>query len=112
MRRHLAPLALVLLLLVACGGGGDGGSPSSPTLAVFRGTLHVLGGTAPVAGGTVTVQGSTAQSAADGGFTIRNLQPGPTTVAVSATGYLANTIGLTLAPGDNFFSIAMEPTSP
>lgn len=110
MRRLILFLLVALPFALACGGGG-GGSPSEPSnTASLVGAVHAAPMGPGIPGTTVTTQGRTVVTAADGRFSISGLAPGATSVMLSAQGYRPATLQLTLAPGNNTFSLGMEAT--
>lgn len=106
-------LFLLILSLGGLWGCGGGGSPTAPQgRALFRGVVHVVQTETPVAGVTVTVQNRTTMTATDGAFSISDLTPGSTNVALRKTGFLPGNLQLTLVEGTNDFSLGIVPEAP
>lgn len=111
MSVRTAPLLFTLALAACNGGGGDGPSAPPANLANVFGSVHVLGGTTRVPGVTVNTQGRSTTSDASGNFAFTGLAAGSTDISLMRAGYRATTITVTLAPGDNTVSIALELTN-
>lgn len=102
----LAAAVIGAVLLQACGGSG---SPSAPApTATLRGVVHVIPTGPPIAGVTVTVHGTSVVTPADGTFTFSGLPTGATSVTLVKAGYVNGNLQVTLAAGDNFYSLGMS----
>jgi hypothetical protein len=109
--RRCVRVSLIVVTAASCGGNGDVAGPPPDNRAQLRGVVHEIPTGPRIPGATVTVQGQQALSDSDGNFTFPDLVAGETTVALSKTGYTAQTLRLTLLRGDNFFSLGMPRAS-
>lgn len=108
MRLILSRLPGLCFLLAMMMVGCSDSSTDSGSADLF-GTVHILGGTTLVSDVAVTTQGKSTTTDANGNFTLRNLQTGPTAVILMKQGFISATITVDLVPGANSFSIAIEP---
>lgn len=84
-------------------------------LTSLVGTVIDADTSAPIANATVTVGAASTTTAANGGFTLNNLNPGAFTVAVSAGGYPNSAFSGTLLSGTNSLGtirLSKQATSP
>jgi hypothetical protein len=93
----LPALLPLLVLLAGCGGGGGGGG-GTPTSVTGR-VLNAETGAPPNNGATVTIGGASAQTAADGTFTLANVPSTTTSGTVASSGAQTRTLTLALTAG-------------
>lgn len=98
MLRNLAAALPLLLVLAACGseggdGDGDGDGTPDATTGTITGTVSALADGAVLAGATVATEPATttATTAADGTYTLADVEAGTYTVIVTAEGFLEGT---------------------
>jgi Carboxypeptidase regulatory-like domain len=114
MRSSLAVLLVVLaaagLGLAGCGGSGDGGGGGGGGEAIVTGTA-VDDGTLARLEGAVAQSGSarSAPTGADGVFRISGLSTGTRQIEVSASGYAAASVTVTLRSGTNNVGFVYVP---